>query len=223
VASDQEQPLIGQSVELTIVGGDPDQRILAVVVAAPVRELVVALAVRPREIPPATLQPGSEVIVTFTTTAGLRQSRTSILRVSHASQVTVALARLAAVDTIQRRQFFRISASLLVRLSVLGPPGAEPALDPRAVTIDISASGLRADTTLALAEGDRVGITVQTPRGLRGALPAEMSCEGEVVRVETVQRRNRQLLCVGIKFLFEAERERERWVQLTFTLQRSPV
>jgi c-di-GMP-binding flagellar brake protein YcgR len=195
-----------------------------VVVASPQRELIVALA-GAREIPPALL-PGSEVIATFATTAGLLQSRTSVLRVSQASQVTVALARLAAVETIQRRQFFRISASLSVRLTLLGPPGAEPSppsADPQAVTVDISAGGVRADTTLALAEGDRVGITVQTPRGLRGTLPAEMSCEGQVVRAQNVHRRHKELLCVGIKFLFEAERERERWVQLTFTLQRSPV
>jgi c-di-GMP-binding flagellar brake protein YcgR len=138
--------------------------------------------------------------------------------------VTLALARLARVETIQRRQFFRISASLLAPLSRAVPlDGSAPAHDPRAVTLDISAGGLRADTTLALAVGDQVGVAIHTPRGLRGTLPPELVCAGTIVRVEDVQRRNRKLLCVGIKFLFEAERDRERWVQLTFKLQRSPV
>jgi hypothetical protein len=221
VRSSPDQPAIGQWVELTLPRDDPDRRISAVVIAAPPGELVVALA-GGAEIPPA-VRPASPVIATFVTAAGLLQSRTSVLRVSQGSQGTVALAQFAPVETIQRRQFFRISASLLVRLNVLGPPGTEPSQDPQAVSLDISAGGLRADTTLALAEGDRLGIVVQTPRGMRGALPPDLICEGEVVRVQMVKRRNRQLVCVGIKFVFEAERERARWVQLTFTLQRSPV
>jgi c-di-GMP-binding flagellar brake protein YcgR len=92
--------------------------------------------------------------------------------------------------------------------------------DQRAITQDLSAGGMRVDTTLMLAVGDQVRVTVHTPRGLRKNLPDLLVCEAKVVRAEQIIRRNRKLCSAGLQFQFATESERDRWVQLTFDLQR---
>jgi hypothetical protein len=107
----------------------------------------------------------------------------------------------------------------------VGPEGTGTAggQDGRAITEDISAGGMRVETILPLAAGDRVRITVETPRGVRKALPDTMVCHARVVRVEQVTRGHRLLSSAGLEFVFHNEDERDRWVQLTFDLQRGVV
>jgi hypothetical protein len=189
------------------------------VVAIPPREVLLSLPSGVIE-PPALL-PGASVTVSFATSLGLHQGRTTVLRVAPGRTVAVALGRLADITTSQRRQFFRVPASL-VTLLVVGPSkssslGKE---DAKALSQDISAGGMRIDTTLALAVGDEVQVTVHTPRGLRRNLPDVLACVARVVRAEQVIRRNRKLWSAGLQFQFATESERDRWVQLTFDLQR---
>jgi c-di-GMP-binding flagellar brake protein YcgR len=152
---------------------------------------------------------------------GLHQGRTSVLRVAPGRTVALALARFVEIRTAQRRQFFRVPASLVAALVVSSPHAATTAKeDLRALTQDLSGGGMRVDTVLPLAVGDLVKVTVEIPRGMRKYLPAEMSCEARVVRVDAVVRRSRKLFCAGLQFQFATENERDRWVQLTFDLQR---
>jgi c-di-GMP-binding flagellar brake protein YcgR len=214
-----DQLLVGQAVALDIEGASPPAQVIGVVLAMPPREILLSLA--SGAMAPAALQPGAQVIVSFATTMGLHRGRTAVLRVSPGNTVAVALARFAPVSTAQRRQFFRVSATLMVKLEV-GPTRASslPHEDARALTQDLSSGGMRVETTLVLSLGDRVKATVETPRGLRKYLPDHMTCEAEVVRVESVMRRNRKLCSAGLRFVFATESERDRWVQLTFDLQR---
>jgi c-di-GMP-binding flagellar brake protein YcgR len=214
-----EQLLVGQAVELHIEGSVPPVKLVGVVAAIPPREILLSLPSGVVE-PPALL-PGVSVTVSFATSLGLHQARTTVLRVSPGRAVGVAVARLSEVTTSQRRQFFRVSASLATLL-VVGPSqssslGKE---DARAITQDLSAGGMRVDTVLPLAINDQLRVTVHTPRGLRRHLPDTLVCEARVVRVEQVVRRNRKLCSAGLQFMFQTESERDRWVQLTFDLQR---
>jgi len=144
-----------------------------------------------------------------------------VLRVSPGRTVTLALARLTDVSTSQRRQFFRVSASLVSILVVSATRGQLVGKeDARAVTQDISAGGMRVETTLPLALDDELRVTVHTPRGMRRTLPDTLACDARVVRAEQVIRRNRKLWSAGLQFMFATESERDRWVQLTFDLQR---
>lgn len=217
-----DQLLVGQAVALDVLDGpdaDLPARVMGVVIAMPPREILLSLA--SGAVAPPALQPGVTVQVSFSTTLGLHQARTTVLRVAPGRTVAVVIQRFNEVSTSQRRQFFRVTASL-VTLLVVGshkgtPVGKE---DNRALTQDLSGGGMRVDTTLALSVGDRVKVTVETPRGLRKYLPDRLSCEAQVVRVEPVIKRNRKLNSIGLQFQFATESERDRWVQLTFDLQR---
>jgi hypothetical protein len=214
-----EQLLVGQAVELEVLGVTPPAKVMGVVVAIPPREVLLSLAAG--AVAPPDLQPGVTVTLSFATSLGLHRARTTVLRVAPGHTVAVALARFNEVSTAQRRQFFRVAASLAT-LVVIGSPRAT-ALgkeDTRALTQDLSAGGMRVETSLALAVGDEVRVTVQTPRALRGNLPDQLSCEAKVVRAEQTIRRNRKLCSAGLQFVFATESERDRWVQLTFDLQR---
>jgi c-di-GMP-binding flagellar brake protein YcgR len=214
-----EQLLVGQAVDLDIEGATPPAKVIGVVAGMPPREILLSL--ESGAMAPPALQPGVEVTVSFATTQGLHQGRTTVLRVTTGRTVSVALARFGGVSTAQRRQFFRVPASMVVNLTVIAPGAAITAKeDTRALTHDISGGGMRVDTVLPLNLGDQVKVTIEVPRGLRKSLPAELSCDAKVMRVEAVVRRNRKLHCVGLQFQFTSENERDRWVQLTFDLQR---
>jgi hypothetical protein len=213
-----EQLLVGQAVELDLDGAVPPVKVVGVVAAIPPREILLSL-ISGATAPPA-LMAGVPVTVSYATSLGLHQARTSVLRVAPGRAVAVALARLSGVSTSQRRQFFRVPASLVTHLVVAAHGTALAKDDARALTQDLSAGGMRVDTVLALVVGEQVRVTVQTPRGLRNHLPDTLVCEARVVRVEQVLRRHRKLCSAGLQFLFSTESERDRWVQLTFDLQR---
>jgi hypothetical protein len=214
-----EQVLVGQAVELDIVGATPPSRVMGVVIAIPPREVLLSLA--SGAVAPPALLPGVEVDLSFTTSLGLHQARTTVLRVAPGRTVAVAVDRFENVRTSQRRQFFRVPASLVTVL-VVGSTRATTVgkEDARALSQDLSGGGMRVDTVLQLLVGDRVKVTVETPRGLRKYLPDTLSAEANVVRVEQVIRRNRKMWSIGMQFIFTTESERDRWVQLTFDLQR---
>jgi hypothetical protein len=214
-----EQLLVGQAVYVELEGAVPPARVSCVVVAMPPREILLSL--ENGAVAPPGLMAGMEVVLSYATTLGLHQGRTTVLRVTSGRTVAVALARFAGVTTAQRRQFFRVPASLVVTLVVGSSRTAITAKeDSRALTHDISGGGVRVDTVLPLAVDDMVKLLIEVPRGLRKNLPAELSCDAKVVRVEPVVRRNRKLFCAGLQFQFAKENERDRWVQLTFDLQR---
>jgi c-di-GMP-binding flagellar brake protein YcgR len=214
-----DQLLVGQAVELDIEGTEQPVRVMGVVVAMPPREVLLSLA--SGVMAPPALQPGVQVTVTFATTLGLHEGRTTVVRVAPSHAVAVALARFSAVRTSQRRQFFRVQASLVVRLLVTSSHAATAAKeDARALSQDLSGGGMRVDTILPLVAGDLVKATVEVPRGLRKHLPAEMTCDAKVVRVDPIVRRHRKMHSAGLQFQFTSESERDRWVQLTFDLQR---
>jgi hypothetical protein len=215
-----EQLLVGQAVDLDLEGASPPVRVTAVVAGMPPREILLSLAAGLAA--PPGLQPGAQVTVSFATNQGLNQGRTTVLRVASARTVSVALARFGDVITSNRRQYFRVAASVVVKLTMISSHAASATKeDAKALTLDVSGGGMRIDTILPLEVNDLVQLTVEVPRSLRKNLPPEMSCEAKVVRVEQVVRRGgRKVHCAGVQYQLKSESERDRWVQLTFGLQR---
>jgi c-di-GMP-binding flagellar brake protein YcgR len=212
---------IGQAVKLIVAGATPPASVMAVVVAKPPPRLVVALGSGVAA--PPGLVVGAQVSVSFTTANLFAQAKTSVLRVLPERPVSVELAPLAQLSASQRRRFFRVPASLLTLLVVSTARASELGRqDGRALTQDVSAGGLRVETTLPLAIGDRVQVTVETPRGLRRSQPSTLVCEAEVVHAAEVVRKGRKLCSAGLQFVFASSSEQDRWVKLTFDLQRGP-
>jgi c-di-GMP-binding flagellar brake protein YcgR len=123
---------------------------------------------------------------------------------------------------VQRRRYFRVSAALAVRLTVVhSPSGASVGNhDARTITRDISAGGMCLETSARVTVGDELTVVVETPRGLRKTLPAELPARVRVLRVQETSRSRRTLYVLGVELILAAERERDRWVQLSFDLQR---
>src|SRR4051812_18912181 len=148
----QEQLLVGQAVELASDGVPP---VIVVVVAMMAREIL--LSVSPGVPLPAALVPGAAVTLSFATTQGFHRARSSLVRIVPGKMPVLAVARVDTVSTIQRRQFFRVSATLSATLEVTGGRVASIGKqDTRALTQDVSAGGIRVDTVLPLAIADRV-------------------------------------------------------------------
>jgi len=211
--------LVGQAVKLEIAGATPPQAVMGVLVRVPPPEVVVSLG---QGVPaPRGLVPGANVVVSFTTDEVFAKATTKVTRVLPDRLASVALEPFAKVDTSTRRRFFRVPASLLTLLVVSSARGSEVGKkDARALTQDVSAGGMRVETVLALAIGDRVQVSVETPRGLRKTFPATMVCEAEVVHATLVMRKVGQLYSAGLQFVLGADSEQERWLRLTFDLQR---
>jgi hypothetical protein len=214
--------LVGQLVELELErnGSSPPTRIDANVIGLPPREIQLALTNIAAL--PAGLEVGRQVWIRFSNALGLHQTRCAISRVTPGKALVVALARAPQVETVQRRKFFRVPAALSVRFDVLTSaiPEATGKVEPRGLAQDISAGGIRLESSLLLAVGDWLHVTVQVPRGFRRQLPAELACEARVVRVLELRARNKIAYGLGLEFEFASESERDRWVHLTFDLQR---
>lgn len=219
-----QQLVVGQSVELVIPAADEpggQVPVEALVFGAPEREYLLtlpALAV----VPPGLID-GARVTIRFATKTGLCEVASHVLRVTAGAKgLNVAVARTARVETIQRRRFFRVPACLNVSFRVQASDIAEHLglTDDKALTQDLSAGGMRIETTVAVGHGDRLEVRVQTPKGFRRSLPPQLSTEALVVRIEEGVRRFQRLFIIGVEFHFRAENERDKWVQLAFDLQR---
>jgi hypothetical protein len=205
-----EGPLIGQAVQVRA----RNLVLPAVVYSAAGPHILLSLGPLP-EIP-AALTIEASIKLRYATSLGLHELSTFIVSVGGKENVTLSLAHTREGQTIQRRNFFRVPACLSVAVNFARNGYA----DGRAITQDISAGGMRLETALHAALGDQLQLVVQTPRNFRRNLPPELTCRGRVVRVLEEALRGAQYSSLGVEFAFELERERDRWVQLSFDLQR---
>jgi hypothetical protein len=207
-------PLIGQAVEVRARG----LILPGVVYSAGGPHILLSLGPCP-DGPPA-LAVESAVKLRYATTLGLHELSTYVVSLGGNDNVTLALANTAEGHTIQRRNFFRVSACLSVAVNVAHSETAQGFADARAITQDISAGGMRLETALRAGLGDQLELVVQTPRNFRRYLPPELACRGRVVRILQEALRGAHYASLGVEFKFELERDRDRWVQLSFDLQR---
>lgn len=216
----QGQLGIGQSAEIVVDGADPDDVLHAFVYGMPPGEIL--LTFPSVKVLPPNLEIGREVSVRFFSGGGAHHGRSEVLRVDATPKVTAAVARLTDVETIQRRRYFRVPVTLPVTFAVLRSSVTESTgkVEPRGLTQDVSAGGVRLETSVLLTVDDRVRVALATPRGFQKTLPATLEAAARVVRVEEGNRKANRPYSLSIELLFDAESERDRWVQLTFDLQR---
>jgi hypothetical protein len=211
--------VVGQAVEIALEGAE-DEPVKGVVFGLPPREMLFTFP--DLRSPTAELTVGRLALVRFWSGVGAHVAQTTVLRVAGGPPVTAAFERPLRVETVQRRRFFRVNAALPARLTVerSSVEGGTGALDEKAIVRDLSAGGLRLETAVLLTIDDRVRIGVTTPRVARPALPDTLEADARVVRVAEGPTRGERLYTLGLELLFGAETERDRWVQLSFELQR---
>jgi hypothetical protein len=209
-----EGPLIGQAVEVRARG----LVLRGVVCSASGAHILVSLGPLPSG--PPELPVESAVKLRYATTLGLHELSSHVVSLGGRDNVTLTVAHSSEGQTIQRRNFYRVSACLSVSVNVAHSATAQGFADARAITQDISAGGMRLETALRAGLGDQLELVVQTPLNFRRSLPPELACRGRVVRILEEALRGERYASLGVEFKFELERERDRWVQLSFDLQR---
>ena len=127
---------------------------------------------------PEGLEAGHEAVVRYASSTGRHTGRAAILRVASGPPVTVALQRLARVETEQRRQYPRLS----VRLPATLAAGVES----------------------PLMAGDGVDLTVPGPA--RTVAMYARHVTGKVLRVER-RKRAARVASVEFSFTSEDERD----------------
>jgi c-di-GMP-binding flagellar brake protein YcgR len=216
----QGQLGIGQSAEILVDGAEPEIALQAFVYGMPPGELLFTFPTV--KVLPPHLEIGRAVTVRFFSGGGAHHARSQVLRVSTTPHVTAALSSLTKVETIQRRRYFRVSATLPVTFEVTRSAVADAAgkSETRGLSQDVSAGGIRLETSVLLTIDDRIRLILTTPRAFQKALPPTMEATARVVRVHEGNRKANRPYSLSVELLFEAESERDRWVQLTFDLQR---
>ena len=211
--------LVGQAIEVSL-DDDPRGGFVAFVFGTTAREILLTLGHGERA--PRGLIAGAALTLRFATTVGLHEARSRVLTVTEDRTVKLGISQVNKPTTVQRRRYFRVPAALAVQVTVTQSSWIDGVgqKDPRAITRDISAGGLCLETTVRVTLGDVLAITLETPRGFRKGLPPELPCAGRVLRVQETSRSGRTLHVLGVEMIIAAERERDRWVQLTFDLQR---
>jgi len=169
---------------------------------------------------PDGLEAGHDVVVRYAGGSGRHTGHAAILRVSGGPPVTAALQRLVRVETEQRRRFSRLSVRLPATLAAgdESPPAASKQSDARARVRNLGAGGVSVETSLLLAAGDGVNLTL--PEKARTVAKNARQVAGKVLRVEKSGKRKRAPRVASVEFSFTSYDERNAWAQLVLALRR---
>jgi hypothetical protein len=210
-----EQLVPGQWAEIQAIG-----------VAEPLRGFVFSL--RPTEILftfpelagfPVGLEPGRSVVVSFQGRAGRHTGQAAVLRAAKGPPVTVAVQHLINIETEQRRRYPRISLQMPATLQA-GQAGNEGSQsDKQARVRNLGAGGMLLETSLTLAEGDDVNVTLpESHRVVRNHVSRQV--KGKVLRVENAGGGRRRPKVASVEFSFESDDERDDWARLVLAQSR---
>jgi hypothetical protein len=159
------------------------------------------------------------VVVRYVSPLGRHEAFSFVVQMGAGNPLSLTLGKLDGLKTFQQREHFRAFASLPLELAVVEAKIEElkAQIDVRALSIDVSAGGLRVDTRLAVGVDDRLRVLLRLPKDLRtGGLPDLLSVEARVVRSD--QTASDQFR-VAMQSRFARELERDKWAQLTLNLQ----
>ncbi len=211
-----EQLVPGQWAEIQTIG-----------VTAPLRGFVFSL--RQSEILftfpeltdfPMGLEPGRSVVVSFQGNTGRHSGHAAVLRAAKGPPVTVAVQHLSNIETEQRRRYPRISLKIPATLEAGQPGNVAPQSDVRARIRNLGAGGMLLETSLALAEGDDVNVTLpETHRVMRNNQGARQ-VKGKVLRVESAGAGQRRPKVASVEFAFDSDDERDGWARLVLAQSR---
>jgi c-di-GMP-binding flagellar brake protein YcgR len=151
---------------------------------------------------------------------GMHQAKTRVTRMTKVPLPGVmVLAVPRSYQTIQKRNYFRLETSLVLRFWVGPAPGPENAtMASRAITDDVSAGGVRFKTLQALTVGQLLFMAIDFPRGERSAAET-LSFAARVVRVASTTVEDEVQYTVSCQFDNVRDRDRDRMVKLLLDLQ----
>lgn len=151
--------------------------------------------------------------------AGTTHVRSWVTALSAAPALVATVDRPFPMRTVQNRRFFRLPASVPLRVGVLSSarrPASVGLRDEFATTQDVSAGGMRLLTRLPLEEGDRIEITM-----VPGSAQEELVVPARVIRVSPWWSRRQSRSSVACEFQVR-EGDRDRLVRWMFELQLDP-
>jgi hypothetical protein len=168
---------------------------------------------------PVGLEPGRSVVVTFQGRTGRHTGHAAVLRAAKGPPVTVAIQHLSNIETEQRRRYPRVSLQIPATLEA-GPAGdATPQSDERARIRNLGAGGMLLETSLALAEGDDVNVTLPESHRVMQNQGAR-HVRGKVLRVESAVAGRRKPKVASVEFSFDSDDERDGWARLVLAQTR---
>jgi hypothetical protein len=169
---------------------------------------------------PEGLEAGHGAQVRYASRTGRHTGHAGILRVASGPPVTAALQRPVMVETEQRREYPRVSVRLPATLAAGAEsvPAAGGRSDGRARIRNLGAGGMLVETSLPLAAGDEVDLTV--PESARSVARRARHVTGKVLRVEKGAEGKRAARVAGVEFSFTSDDERDAWARLVLALQR---
>lgn len=212
--------VVDQAVELALASGRPTPTIRALVVR--VTEAEVVLRVTDPEGLPAEVVPGTRLRIRFTHAGAGHEGLSTVCRGAAAgAERSLAIAPIVATRVVERREFFRLHASLAASVYVLEAPGYRIGNDDRrASCTDFSAGGAGVETALVVGAGQPLWFALEVPRGLRQSFADEICCAAAVVWSRPVGRGERIVTAAGLRLAPTREAERDQWVRLSLELQR---
>ena len=151
---------------------------------------------------------------------GMHQAKTRVTRMTKVPLPGVMVLTVPRTfQTIQKRNYFRLETSLVLRFWVGPAPGPENAtMASRAITDDVSAGGVRFKTLQALTVGQLLFMVIDFPRGERSAAET-LSFAARVVRVTSTTVEDEVQYTVSCQFDDVRDRDRDRMVKLLLDLQ----
>ncbi len=169
--------------------------------------------------PPAGLVPGAEVTLRYTSPRGQHSGRSTVLRVGSGPPLTVVVQRPGAVETEQRHRSARSTPRLALDLVIVAssslPSGTQ---DKRALTHNLGAGGLLAETTLPVQPGDSVRVTLSLSGRLRQSLGPSFATLARVVRAQPAGCGRQGTFVAGLEFVLGSDKEREGLARLALAL-----
>jgi hypothetical protein len=171
---------------------------------------------------PAGLEVGHGVEVRYSSSTGRHSGQADILRVAKGPPVTVAVQHLTNLQTEQRRRYPRISLKIPATL-VAGEPSEQAdgtQSDGRARICNLGAGGGLLETSLSLAAGDKVNVTLPESAKNMANHNGSRQVMGKVIRVEKGSTGRRGPRVASVEFSFNSDDERDGWARLVLAQQR---
>jgi hypothetical protein len=167
--------------------------------------------------------PGCVVALRVPSDEGTYVASTVVLRAQSTPHVIIAVRPPVQLVVAPHRKFFRVTAKFPVVCTIAASSQADlvGSVDRAGKTQNLSAGGVSLLTALPLRLGDELVLQLSVA-GLRGARTT-LELAGHVLRVGPGERKLRNSISAGIKFVHRNPREEDALVRLMFDLQRKSL
>lgn len=211
--SDVRTPLINQLVVIERVRPDGLTLPLGRAVVARITPAQLELDVPDPSVKLGLLSTGQRIVVQFWDPMGIYRAKTTVLRVQTDRARRIYVAKPAQVEAQQRRQFFRVEVCVPFTFQrVLDKTDSPDAPFFQEKTQDLSGGGLRFETDVALAMGERLEVALELSE------KTPINVEGDIVRKAPARKPDRH--SIGLNFVAIQEGARDRLIAFLFREQK---